>query len=162
MLSIEKEKQTELKYIKGVGETREKVLHALGIHTIEDLIFYFPYKYYDRSTVLPISNAYSMAIQNYNEEVTFVGRIKSVRKVQTSRRQFLEILFSDQTGTIKIIFFEGINYFQKIFYQGLIVAFSGKIQIGMDNIPVLIHPTFDLIKDEIDSDFQNTGRIVPR
>lgn len=162
MLSIPKDKLPQLKYIKGVGEAREKVLHALGIQTIEDLIFYFPYKYYDRTTVLPIAQAYSLAINDFGEEVTFIGKIKSVRKVQTLRRQFLEITLSDRTGYLKIIFFEGINYFQKIFTPELVVAFSGKIQRGTDNLPVLIHPTFDIIKDEEDFDFQNTGRIVPR
>ncbi len=140
----------------------KKVLHALGIQTIEDLIFYFPYKYYDRTTVLPIAHAYSLAANDFSEEVTFIGKIKSVRKVQTLRRQFLEITLSDRTGLLKVIFFEGINYFQKIFTPDLVVAFSGKIQRGNDNLPVLIHPTFDIIKDEEDFDFQNTGRIVPR
>lgn len=162
MLSIPKEKLTELKYIKGVGEAREKVLHALGINTIEDLIFYFPYRYYDRTTVLPISQAYLLAMNDFNEEVTFIGKIKSVRKVQTLKRQLLEIILSDRTGSLKIIFFEGINYFQKVFNPELVVAFSGKIQLGTDNFPVLIHPTFDIIKDEEEFDFQNTGRIVPR
>ncbi|MCX7759545.1 MAG: OB-fold nucleic acid binding domain-containing protein, partial [bacterium] len=162
MLSIPKEKLPSLKYIKGVGEAREKVLHALGIHTIEDLIFYFPFKYYDRTTVIPISQAYSLALHEFNEEVTFIGKIKSVRKVQTLKRQFLEIILFDRTGYLKIIFFEGINYFQKVFTPDLVVAFSGKVQIGNDNMPVLIHPTFDIIKDEEEFDFQNTGRIVPR
>lgn len=162
MLSIPKEKLPPLKYIKGVGDAREKVLNALGIKTIEDLIFYFPYKYYDRTTVLSISQAHSLLFPEFNDEVTFIGKIKSARKVQTLRRQFLEIILSDNTGLLKVIFFEGINYFQKIFVPDLIVAFSGKIQRGNDNYPVLIHPTFDIIKDEDEFDFQNTGRIVPR
>lgn len=162
MLSIPKEKLPDLKYIKGVGEAREKVLNSLGIHTIEDLIFYFPYRYYDRTTVLQISQAYSLVASGFNEEVTFIGKIKSVKKVQTLRRQFLEIILFDKTGYLKIIFFEGINYFQKVFTPELIVAFSGKIQRGTDNSPVLIHPTFDIIKDEEEFDFQNTGRIVPQ
>lgn len=161
MLSIPKEKLPSLKFIKGVGEVREKILNSLGIFTIEDLIFYFPYKYYDRTTVLKISQAYSLVYSGLNDEVTFIGKIKSVRKVQTYRRQFLEIMLFDKTGHLKVIFFEGINYFQKIFFPDLLVAFSGKIQSGTDGIPVLIHPTFDIIKEQEDFDFQNTNKIVP-
>ena len=162
MLKISEDKLPSLKYIKGVGEARQKVLNALGINTIEDLIFYFPYRYYDRTTVIPISQAYRLVFSGSEEEVTFVGRIKSVNKIQTSRRQILQIILSDNTANLKIIFFEGIHLFQKIFSVGLVVAFSGKVQAGMDGEPVLYHPTFDIIKDVEDFDFQNTGRIVPR
>ena len=162
MLNIPNENLPSLRFIKGVGEAREKILNSLGIFTIEDLIFYFPYKYYDRTTVLRISQAYSLVSSGLNEEVTFIGKIKSVRKVQTYRRQFLEIILFDKTGFLKVIFFEGINYFQKIFLQDLLVAFSGKIQQGTDGSPVLIHPTFDIIKEQEGFDFQNTNKIVPR
>ncbi|MGB9663475.1 MAG: ATP-dependent DNA helicase RecG [Ignavibacteria bacterium] len=162
MLKVEKEKLPSLKFIKGVGEAREKVLNALGIQSIEDLLFYFPYRYYDRTTVIPISQAYRMVLSGSEEEVTFVGKIKSINKIQTSRRQILQVILSDNTGNLKIIFFEGINLFQKIFSVGLVVAFSGKVQSGLDNEPVLYHPTFDIIKDEDEIDFQNTGRIVPQ
>ncbi len=162
MLNIPNENLPSLRFIKGVGEAREKILNSLGIFTIEDLIFYFPYKYYDRTTVLRISQAYSLVSSGLNEEVTFIGKIKSVRKVQTYRRQFLEIVLFDKTGFLKVIFFEGINYFQKIFLQDLLVAFSGKIQQGTDGSPVLIHPTFDIIKEQEGFDFQNTNKIVPR
>lgn len=162
MLKVNKEKLPSLKFIKGVGEAREKVLNALGIHSIEDLLFYFPYRYYDRTTVIPISQAYRMVLSGSDEEVTFVGKIKSINKIQTSRRQILQIILSDSTGNLKIIFFEGIQLFQKIFSAGLVVAFSGKVQSGLDGEPVLYHPTFDIIKDEEEIDFQNTGRIVPQ
>ncbi len=162
MLKVEKEKLPSLKFIKGVGEAREKVLNALGIHSIEDLIFYFPYRYYDRTTVIPISQAYRMVLSGSEEEVTFVGKIKSINRIQTSRRQILQIILNDETGNLKIIFFEGVHLFQKIFSVGLVVAFSGKVQSGLDGEPVLYHPTFDIIKDEEEIDFQNTGRIVPQ
>jgi ATP-dependent DNA helicase RecG len=162
MLKITNDKLPSLKFIKGVGEAREKVLNALGIQSIEDLIFYFPYKYYDRTTVIPISQAYKLFRSGSEEEVTFVGKIRSINKIQTSRRQILQIILSDNTANLKIIFFEGIHLFQKIFSVGLLVAFSGKVQSGLDGEPVLYHPTFDIIKDEDEFDFQNTGRIVPQ
>ncbi|NPV11784.1 MAG: ATP-dependent DNA helicase RecG [Ignavibacteria bacterium] len=162
MLKIERDKLPSLKFIKGVGEAREKILNALGIHTIEDLLFYFPYRYYDRTTVIPIVQAYRLIHSGSEEEVTFVGKIKSINKIQTSKRQILQIILSDGSANLKIIFFEGIHLFQKIFSVGLVVAFSGKVQSGLDGEPVLYHPTFDIIKDEEDFDFQNTGRIVPQ
>lgn len=162
MLNIPKAQLAELKYIKGVGEAREKILIAIGIHNVEDLILYFPYRYYDRTTVLKISDVYRMMNYDLNNEVTVIGKIRSVNKRITSRRQFLELVFYDDTGQMKIIFFEGLNFFPKIFYPGLAVAFSGKIHSGLNNEPVFIHPTFDIIKDEDEFDLNNTGKIVPQ
>lgn len=162
MLNIPKSQLTELKYIKGVGEAREKILNAIGIHSVEDLIFYFPYRYYDRTTVLKISDVYRMMKYDLNNEVTVIGKIRSVNKRITSRRQFLELVFYDGTGQMKVIFFEGLNFFPKIFYPGLSVAFSGKIHSSSNNEPVFIHPTFDVIKDEEGIDLSNTGKIVPQ
>lgn len=162
MLNIPQTQLTELKYIKGVGEAREKILNAIGIRNVEDLIFYFPYRYYDRTTVLKISDLCRMMDYELNNEVTVIGKIKSVNKRITSRRQFLELIFHDNTGQMKVIFFEGLNFFPKIFYPGLAVAFSGKIHSGLTNEPVFIHPTFDIIKDEDEFDLNNTGKIVPQ
>lgn len=152
----------KLRFIKGVGEAREKILNALGIFSVENLILYFPYRYYDRSTVIPIAEAYRLIQYDFQDEVTFIGKIKSVRKIPTNRRQILEITFSDKTALIKVLFFEGINIFQRIFQPDLIVAFSGKLSKGKNNEPVLIHPSFDIIKDKDELNLQNTGRIVPQ
>ena len=46
--------QTDIRYIKGIGETRAKALGKLGIATLRDLISYFPRAYEDRTLTRPI------------------------------------------------------------------------------------------------------------
>ena len=46
--------QTDVRYIKGVGETRAAALARLGIHTLRDLITFFPRGYEDRTLMRPI------------------------------------------------------------------------------------------------------------
>ena len=41
--------QTDVRYIKGIGEARAKALSKLGIATLQDLIGYFPRRYEDRT-----------------------------------------------------------------------------------------------------------------
>ena len=47
----------EIRYLKGVGEVRAKSLAKLGIHTLGDLVAYFPRSYEDRTKVSPIMAA---------------------------------------------------------------------------------------------------------
>ena len=46
---------TDVRYIKGIGEQRAKALGKLGIRTLRDLISWFPRRYEDRTTLLPIA-----------------------------------------------------------------------------------------------------------
>ena len=45
---------TEVKYLKGVGPARAEALDARAIHSVEDLLFYTPFRYEDRSRLTPI------------------------------------------------------------------------------------------------------------
>ena len=49
------ELSTDVRYIKGVGEQRAKALARLGVHTLGDLLNYFPRAYEDRTAVRPIA-----------------------------------------------------------------------------------------------------------
>ncbi len=44
-----------IQYIKGVGPKRFQTLKRLGIHTVRDLLYYFPRTYQDRSQIEKIS-----------------------------------------------------------------------------------------------------------
>ena len=46
---------TNVRYIKGIGETRAKALEKLGVRTLRDLIGFFPRRYEDRSVIYPIA-----------------------------------------------------------------------------------------------------------
>ena len=94
MLNLEK----DVKYVKGVGPNRVKLLNNLGIYTLEDLITYFPREHEDRSKPKKISE-----IQDGEEvliEVTIVTRISEIRTARGLK--IYKLLARDETDSCQI------------------------------------------------------------
>lgn len=146
-----------IKFLKGVGPRRAEALASVGVNRPLDLLYYFPRKYLDRSRILKIKDAQSALLTP--DEVTFVGRIKSLY-AKRGGRQFLFVRLSDETGTLRCVWFNGIQYFSHAFKEGELIAFSGKVTTYQDE-PCLIHPDYDHLEDESDEEFLHTGGIIP-
>jgi ATP-dependent DNA helicase RecG len=149
--------KTDIKYIKGVGPKRAEALNAVGIRTALDLLYYFPRKYLDRSKIFRIKDAGSAL--STQDEVTFIGRIKSVQ-IAGQRRKFLLVKLSDDTGVLKCVWFNGVQYFVNAFEKGELIAFSGRVTL-FDGDPCLIHPEYDFLEGDHDEEFLHTGGIIP-
>ncbi len=149
----------EVKYVKGVGPRRSEALATIGVNSAMDLLGYFPRRYLDRTRVFKTKDA--AAAMLIPEEVTFVGRIKSV---QVTRRGYgrgiMLITLADETGTLRCVWFNAVQYFANAFKEGEFIAFSGKVTAYRD-LPCLIHPDYDHLEDEADEDFLHTGGIIP-
>jgi ATP-dependent DNA helicase RecG len=151
--------ETDVQYLKGVGPRRREALATVGIQTALDLLRYFPRKYLDRSRIYKIGDAAAALI--IPEEVTFVGRIQSVQVVRRGHgRAMMFIRLADETGTMRCVWFNAVQYFANAFKEGELVAFSGKVTAYQDR-PCLIHPDYDHLEDESDEDFLHTGGIIP-
>ncbi len=148
----------DVKFLKGVGPRRAEALSTVGVYTVKDLLFYFPRRYLDRSKILQAADAAEAALAN--QEVTFVGKIESVRILRTRKGRILSVHLRDDSGTIESIWFNGINYFSKIFKEGGFSAFSGKVSLYRDR-PCLFHPDYDSLEEESDWQLLNTGGIIP-
>ena len=48
---------TEIRYLKGIGEKKALAFHKLGVFSLRDLLSYFPRRYEDRSVFKPIALA---------------------------------------------------------------------------------------------------------
>ena len=81
--------ETPIQYIKGVGPRRAKVLESLNIYTIKDLLYYFPRKYLDRTSMQSIGSIKT------NDEVNIIGRVKSVGLRKMKRGSFLTATLAD-------------------------------------------------------------------
>jgi len=139
--------------IKGVGPVKAGILKSdAGIETVEDLLYYKPRRYLDRSNVKSIIDVFN------EEEVTVSGTIISSKTIRT-KKAFLQVDISDGTDMLSGIFFGGLNFFEKIFIPGEYVIFSGKIIISRKK--QIIHPEFDFFDSEPGSIPINTGRIIP-
>ncbi|MDA3954031.1 MAG: ATP-dependent DNA helicase RecG, partial [Bacteroidales bacterium] len=89
--------QTEIKFLSGVGPKRAELLNSeLRIFTFEDLLYYFPYKYIDRSKFYKINDL--------NTNLPFIqlkGKIINFNTVGEGHKKRLIANFSDGTGVIE-------------------------------------------------------------
>lgn len=141
--------ERNVQFIKGVGPKRAQALSKMGIDNARDLLYHFPRRYLDRSTVSQISSL------KKDQQVTVVGKIESKNYIRTRRGGYFQLLVKDETGYLRCKWFRGSKYVQNLFKEGETVAFSGKVNYykGYE----LVHPDYDKIEDES----INTGRIVP-
>ncbi|PLX15408.1 MAG: ATP-dependent DNA helicase RecG [Marinilabiliales bacterium] len=99
----------EIKFLTGVGPKRAELLNKeLGIYTFEDLLYYFPYKYIDRSKFY--------MIKELSPNLPFIqikGKITGFEMLGGGNKKRLVAFFSDGTGTIELLWFKGLSYIQK-------------------------------------------------
>jgi len=123
----------EIKYLKGVGPKRADMLAAeLNIRTCGDLLYYFPFKYIDRSRIY--------RIQEIDTTQTFIqvrGRITRFRLEGKGNRQRLIGVFSDGSGTIELVWFQGLQWVSRNIQAnveyiafGRPAVFAGKLSIA--------------------------------
>ena len=137
--------------IKGIGATRADAFSTINISTVLDLISYYPRKYLDRSTVLPISKL------NVNEDVTIIGKVEAAGMRRGKRRQYFQAILSDGKGVVTLTWFNGARFIKKSISVGDRLAVSGKVDFF--NGFQLVHPEYEKLKE--DEDPVNSGKIIP-
>ena len=99
----------DIKYLTGVGPMRAETLgKELDIHSLRDLLSYYPYKYVDRSRIY--------AINELDANMPFIqikGQILSTETMGEGRGKRLVAHFSDGTGVVDLVWFQGIKFAQK-------------------------------------------------
>ena len=139
----------DVKYIKGVGPNRVKLLNKLNIFTLKDLITYYPRTYENRGIAKNI-------IECRDGEETLIcgvacGRISEVRlKGKTMQK----LIIRDETGTATITWFNQ-SYLKNMFEVGKEYKFYGKISNMFGKIS-MTSPVFDK-----QGESKNTGKIIP-
>ncbi len=149
-------KDTHIQYIKGVGPARSKILERLDIKVLNDLLFYFPWRYEDRKSLKKINEL------SYGHIETTMCEVLSTEIVTTPRKRMkiFEITASDKTGFLKSKWFNQ-PYLARYFKKGQKVILSGAVKgnpyagagLEMEN------PDFELVGEE--DRFIHTSRIVP-
>ena len=132
--------QTPIEFLKGVGEKRGAVLRKeFNIQNFNDLLYYFPYRHIDKSHVYHVSD-----IVNDGGYILLRGKIQNVRIVGQMRAQRLTAIFSDETGSIELVWFNGIRWVQDVLKSRTEFVIFGKPTLfnGRWNIthPELIDP----------------------
>lgn len=127
----------DIKYLTGVGPQKAAVLNKeLGIYSLRDLLYYFPYKYVDRSRIFRIGE-----IDGNMPYIQIVGKIVGFDTVGDGRKRRLIGHFSDGTGVVDLIWFQGIKYItgkykldQEYLIFGKPTVFNGRINVAHPDI----------------------------
>ena len=142
---------TFLQYIKNVGPARAKVLSEIGLEDSEDLLYYFPRRHLDRTTVTAIS------LLKKDMITTIVGKVETCGERKTRKGKLFQAILSDGTGFLTLLWFNGVPYIKKSIEIGDQFAVHGKIEFY--NGLQIVHPEYD--KLNIDDDPLNTGSVIP-
>jgi len=112
-----------IQYLKGIGPKRAVLFSKLGIETLEDLLFFPPFRYEDRTALKKIAHLQP------GEEQTIIAEVKAVSLVETSRRRMkiVDMAVLDETGLLHAKWFNQ-PYLKDLFRPGEKVMLSGKVK----------------------------------
>jgi ATP-dependent DNA helicase RecG len=129
---------TNITYLTGVGPKRAELLSKeLNINTFRDLLYYFPYKYIDRTKFYRISE-----LDPDLPLVQIKGVIKGYSTEGHGTGKRLVADFQDETGSIKLVWFKGIKWITGSYPPDVEFIVFGKPGVfnGVINI---IHPEIE-------------------
>lgn len=113
---------TDIKYLKGVGDKRAKILGSeMEIRTFADLLYTFPYRYVDTSRFYKISE-----FSGDMPMVQVLGRFTGFSVEGEGARQRLKASFYDGSRFMEIVWFSKINYFKDSYKTGVEYVIFGK------------------------------------
>ena len=144
---------TEITQLNRVGKTMAKRLNSLGVRTVKDLLFHFPFRYEDVSQILSIDSLVD------GMGGTVQGKIALINTKRSPRRHTLitEAIITDGAAQLRVVWF-GQAYISKNLKAGDEVSLSGKIKHDMFGLQ-MVSPAYEKIRK--DADTTHTAKIVP-
>ncbi len=150
MLSI----NTEIAKIKGLPPRFLQKIGKLGIKTVRDLLWHFPSRYEDFTTVAKIADLEG------NENATIQGAVRHVGIRRTFRKHMVivEATIEDETGAMNAVWFNQ-PYIAKTLRPGRMASFAGKVSFGDDGM-YLSNPSYEVI-GSFSSETKHTAGLIP-
>ncbi|HKF95861.1 MAG TPA: OB-fold nucleic acid binding domain-containing protein, partial [Gammaproteobacteria bacterium] len=141
----------QLTVLQGVGPSNASSLAKLGLHTLGDMLYFYPRRYDDYSQLKPIKNLM------YGEIVTVIGTVQTVhtRPIRGGKASIVETIISDGTGGLRLSFFNQ-PWMANRHKPGDAISVSGKIDQYLGRL-VMNNPD----TESVDIENLNTNRIVP-
>jgi ATP-dependent DNA helicase RecG len=156
---------TNVQYVKGIGPRFAQVLLEKGISTVEDLLYYLPFRYEDRL------NPRGIGELRPGEMASVIAEVRTFALFRTRRMPLFEMTVGQGRDTLKCIWFNA-TYLQDKFRAGMLVALYGKVEAGDrgGHRFQIMQPQFEILHDPSateaageDEEIQSleVGRIVP-
>ena len=128
----------DIKYLHGVGPKRAELLaKQLDIRTYYDLLYYFPFRYIDRSTIHRICD-----LDGELPYIQLRGRFVVFTPQGQGAKRRINALFSDGTGTIECVWFNRVKQIQDAYHTGVEYVIFGK--------PTLFKGVYSIAHPEVD------------
>jgi ATP-dependent DNA helicase RecG len=154
---------SEVKYLKGVGPARAEIFASRGIRTVEDLLYYTPFRYEDRTRLTPIRDLLP------GQTTTVLATVLTCGLTRTRRGLYIfDLAARDSSGMIRCKWFNAL-YLEKnkVFRQGQRAFFYGKVErdpYGTGNLQI-IQPQFEILPETQtgagEEESLEVGRVVP-
>ena len=137
--------------LPGIGPTVARDLAKMKVKTVNDLLFYFPFRYDDLSKVVSVTELLPGEIS------TIQGRVSAIKSRRSAHKRMMltEGVVEDQTGRIKVVWFHQ-PYLAQSLKPGTVVSLSGKVddKYGLS----MVNPIYEVVQG---AETKHTGRIVP-
>ncbi len=134
--------KTDIKFLKGVGEERAALLaKELGIHTYGHLLNHFPFRYVDRTKFYKIKE-----IDPGSSYIQVRGVLKSLSPRGAARKKFLVAQLVDDTGTLELVWFQGLRWLPNYLKLGQEYVVFGKPNEFKGHISIP-HPEMELVSE---------------
>jgi ATP-dependent DNA helicase RecG len=151
---------TPIEQIPRIGPQYQRRLKKLGIKTVQDLLFHFPYRYEDFSNLVPILEVKA------GQKVCVQGKILEIGNSKTWKKRMIltQAILKDNSGSIKVVWFNQ-PYLINVLKEGNWVCLAGKAISDKYGL-YLSSPAYEKINPESNiqypiSNLIHTGRLVP-
>lgn len=142
---------TDVRYIKGIGEKKAQALNKLGVFSLYDLVSYFPRKYEDRSVYKPIALATDGELVCIRALVADMPRLSRIRR----GLELVKLRAVDDSGMVDITYFNQ-PYVKDQLLRGESYVFYGKIEVNGSRRS-MVNP----VHEREGTENGITGRIIP-
>src|SRR5438552_5333308 len=160
------ELDTPVQYVKGIGPRLAEILAGKGIHTVDDLLHYLPFRYEDRL------NPRSINELRAGEMATVIAEVRTSGLFRTRRMPIFQMTAGQGRTRLRCIWFNA-SYLRDRFKPGQMVALYGKVEEDPYGGELqLVQPQFEILGDPTDDGSSDgteqkaaasleVGRIVP-
>jgi ATP-dependent DNA helicase RecG len=152
------EPSTPVQYVKGIGPKLAEILANKGLHTVDDLLHYLPFRYEDRQ------NPRGIAELQMGEMATLIAEVRTSGLFRTRRMPIFQLTVGQGRSRLKCLWFNG-TYLKDKFQPGQLVALYGKVDLNRGELQ-LVNPDFEILGEEDKAEEKaaeslEVGRIIP-
>lgn len=147
---------TPIEYLKGIGPARAELLRKeLGIFTLRDFLFHFPFRYVDKTKFHRIKD-----LHVDSGEVQIRGVLRRLAVVGEGRKRRLVGQLRDESGVMDLVWFQGISWLEKSLEVGKEYVAYGKVS-EFNRAPNIPHPEMEPVSEENQREATSFAPVYP-